>query len=62
MLEITWRNPKRLGLRRVAVLKVASSGITDFQQRSIYRVAADAEGDRVLYELLVSRADPVCAA
>lgn len=62
MLEIIWRNPKRLGSSRVAVLKVACCGTTDCQLRSIYRVISDAERAEVLYELLVSRADPVCAA
>jgi len=61
-LEIIWRNPNKLGLKRVAVVKVVSYYINSFQLRSIYRSVSDAEGAGVLYELLAYPADPVCAA
>ena len=62
MLEIIWRNPHRSGHKKVAVVKVLPRDLTSFQGRSIYRRVSDSEGAVVLYEVLASPADPVCAA
>ena len=62
MLEIIWRNPKRQRPRRLAVLRVVTRDKTDFQLRSVYRSVSDTEEAQVLYELLKSQADAVCAA
>jgi hypothetical protein len=48
MLKIIWRNPNKLGLKRVAVVKVMSFDINSFQQGSVYRSISDAEGAGVL--------------
>lgn len=58
MLQIIWRNPRKLQPRKVAVLKVVSCDIMRFQLQCVYRSVSGTEGG-ALDELLVSPADPI---
>ncbi len=62
MLEIVWRNPKRLVRARVCVNKTWRNNPVTGQAQTVYRTRAAMGSPEVEYELVVNRREPVCAA
>lgn len=62
MLQIIWRNPNTIKPTQPRVSRLLSREASQSEVRSLYRSVSQLDEVVVLYELLISSFDPICAA
>lgn len=62
MLQIIWRNPETVKPAQLRVSRLLSREASQSEVRSLYRSVSQWDEVVVLYELLISSLDPICAA